>query len=110
MAEGALYLVHHSRRRRRRRCPLPLSVTENSNGGMQTLLCTLHIDQGENNCGMQYVGNSAEGTGYGCELPAMVRDWRAVWSRVPDTTDPLAPFGIATLAAGASIRDTCVVG
>lgn len=51
---------------------------------------------------MRNVGNSVEGTGYGCELPAMVRDWRAVWSSVPGTTEQLAPFGIATLAAGGS--------
>jgi hypothetical protein len=28
----------------------------------------------------------------------MVADWRAVWSATPGTTDPLAPFGVATLA------------
>ena len=36
------------------------------------------------------------------QLPAMVADWRAVWSATPGTTDPLAPFGVATLAAGGS--------
>jgi hypothetical protein len=58
--------------------------------------------QGENNCGMENVGNSAEGTGYGCELQTMVQQWRAIWSASPGTTAPLAPFGIATLAAGGS--------
>ena len=48
---------------------------------------------------MAAVGSSLDGTGYGCELPAMVADWRAVWSAIPGTTDPLAPFGVATLAA-----------
>ena len=48
------------------------------------------------------MGNSLTGSGYGCELPAMVRDWRAVWSAEAGTTDPLAPFGIATLAKGGS--------
>jgi hypothetical protein len=33
--------------------------------------------QGENNCNMDVVGSSLDGTGYGCELPAMVADWRA---------------------------------
>jgi hypothetical protein len=26
---------------------------------------------------MDVVGSSLDGTGYGCELPAMVADWRA---------------------------------
>lgn len=56
---------------------------------------------GENNCGGT-MGNSLTGSGYGCELPALVRDWRAVWSANAGTTDPLAPFGIATLAKGGS--------
>lgn len=60
------------------------------------------VEAGENNCGMKNVGNSATGAGYGCELPAMVHDWRQVWSATPGTTSPLAPFGIATLAAGGS--------
>lgn len=51
---------------------------------------------------MAQIGNSLDGTGYGCELPAMVADWRAAWSAAPGTTDPLAPFGVATLAAGGS--------
>jgi hypothetical protein len=43
------------------------------------------------------MGNSAQGTGYGCELPAMVELWRSVWRAQPD-----AVFGVATLAAGGS--------
>lgn len=58
--------------------------------------------QGENNCGGPTTGNSAQGTGYGCALPAMVASWRALFSAEAGTTDPLAPFGIATLAAGGS--------
>ena len=58
--------------------------------------------QGENNCNMDVIGNYKDGTGYGCELPAMVADWRAAFSATPGTTDPLAPFGVATLAAGGS--------
>ena len=63
---------------------------------------TAYADVGENNCGMENVGNSVDGTGYGCELPAMVASWRKIWSSTSGTTDPMAPFGIATLAAGGS--------
>ena len=51
---------------------------------------------------MMHIGNSLNKTGYGCEIAAMVSDWRSIWSAVPGTTDPLAPFGIPTLAAGTS--------
>ena len=30
----------------------------------------------------------------------MVAQWRAIWSVVPGTTDPLAPFGLVSLADG----------
>jgi sialate O-acetylesterase len=43
------------------------------------------------------MGNSKDGAGYGCELPAMVESWRKVWSAPED-----ALFGVATLAAGGS--------
>jgi hypothetical protein len=43
------------------------------------------------------MGNSKDGTGYGCALPAMVNLWRSVW-QAPRS----AIFGIATLAAGGS--------
>jgi len=43
------------------------------------------------------MGNSQDGTGYGCSLPAMVKSWRSVW-RAPEN----ALFGVATLAAGGS--------
>jgi hypothetical protein len=38
----------------------------------------------------------------GCQMPAMVNLWRKTWSKVPGTTDQLAPFGIVTLASGGS--------
>ena len=38
----------------------------------------------------------------GCQMPAMVDLWRKTWSKTPGTTDPLAPFGIVTLASGGS--------
>ena len=55
--------------------------------------------QGENN--LQFDGgNSQQGTGYAALFPQMIADWRAIWSAVPGTTDPLAPFGFVTLADG----------
>ena len=30
----------------------------------------------------------------------MVAQWRDIWSAVPGTTDPLAPFGLVSLADG----------
>lgn len=54
--------------------------------------------QGENDCG-GVMGNSAEGFGYGCVLPKLVSRYRKMWSAVPGTTNPLAPFGVVTLAA-----------
>ena len=57
--------------------------------------------QGENNCGGT-MGNSLDKVGYGCQMPAMIAAWRRYWSSTPGTTNPLAPFGIVTLAAGGS--------
>ena len=57
--------------------------------------------QGENNV-FADTGNSMEGTGYGCMLPNMIRTWRKMWSITPGTTDPLAGFGVYTLAGGTS--------
>ena len=48
------------------------------------------------------MGNSAQRIGYGCMLPTMVDLWRKSWSKVPGTTDPLAPFGVVSLASGGS--------
>lgn len=48
------------------------------------------------------MGNAAQKTGYGCEMVAMVDLWRRAWSKEAGTTDPLAPFGIVTLASGGS--------
>lgn len=56
---------------------------------------------GENNC-HGVMGNAAQKSGYGCEMVAMVDLWRRAWSKEPDTTDPVAPFGIVTLASGGS--------
>jgi hypothetical protein len=48
------------------------------------------------------MGNSAAGVGYGCQMPAMVALWRKHWSATAGTTDPMAPFGVVTLASGGS--------
>lgn len=32
----------------------------------------------------------------------MVAEWRRLWSATAGTTDPLAPFGVVSLAAGGS--------
>lgn len=48
------------------------------------------------------MGNSAGKIGYGCQLPAMVAEWRRQWSSTAGTTDPEAPFGTVSLAAGGS--------
>ena len=32
----------------------------------------------------------------------LITGWRAAWSKVPGTTDPLAPFGVVTLASSGS--------
>ena len=53
--------------------------------------------QGENNMGTVF-GNSAQKRGYACAVPAMLAEWRALFSQEPGTTDPLAPFGLVTLA------------
>jgi sialate O-acetylesterase len=42
-------------------------------------------------------GSSLGGFGYGCALPTLVALWREKWSAQPNTTDPLAPFGVVTL-------------
>ena len=56
--------------------------------------------QGENNC-YGDMGNSIDGTGYGCSLPAMINSWRYIWSGDHgEKSDRL--FGIATLASGGS--------
>ena len=61
--------------------------------------------QGEQNTQINGVsGNSAGRFGYGCELPALVRLWREMWSAVPNTTADDAPFGIVTLHPGGGMQ------
>lgn len=54
--------------------------------------CTLRRYQGENN--LPYLaGNVLDKAGYACLLPAMIQNWREMWSAEAGTTDPMAPFG-----------------
>ena len=62
------------------------------------VLTRLNPSQGENNC-HGIMGNSKASTGYGCLMPLLVRHWRRSWAAASDT-DPEAPFGLVTLAAG----------
>lgn len=57
--------------------------------------------QGENNMGGTK-GNVLAHVGYACNQQALVAGWRKIWSATPGTTDPLAPFGIVTLASSGS--------
>ena len=62
-------------------------------------------------------GSSAANVGYACLQQALVAGWRSVWSAEPGTTDPMAPFGIVTLASSGTeggpnmgaMRQACVV-
>lgn len=57
--------------------------------------------QGENNM-MDPKGNSAVNVGYSCKQRELVKGMRAIWSETAGTTDPMAPFGIVTLASSGS--------
>jgi len=57
--------------------------------------------QGENNMGA-VKGNSVAKVGYSCEQEVLIKGWRAVWSKTPNTTPEDAPFGIVTLASSGS--------
>eukprot|EP00051_Salpingoeca_urceolata_P018667 m.264243 g.264243 ORF g.264243 m.264243 type:complete len:778 (+) comp19248_c1_seq11:1238-3571(+) len=57
--------------------------------------------QGENNMG-EVKGSAIHNIGYSCEQRQLVEGWRKAWSKTPGTTDPLAPFGIVTLASSGS--------
>ena len=60
------------------------------------------LEAGEANLRTNAVsGNVLLKSGFGCELPVLVRSWRREWSAVRGTTDPLAPFGVIALATDA---------
>ena len=64
-------------------------------------LLSITIAEGENNMGGTK-GSALANIGYSCEQKALVAGWRRVWSETPGTTDPMAPFGIVTLASSGS--------
>ena len=47
-------------------------------------------------------GSALADVGYSCEQRALVSGWRKIWSKTEGTTDPMAPFGIVTLASSGS--------
>jgi hypothetical protein len=57
--------------------------------------------QGENNMHGS-PGSALSGEGYGCMMAGMVAAWREAWSVIPDTTHPVAPFGVVTIAPSGS--------
>ncbi|KAJ9456119.1 hypothetical protein DIPPA_18272 [Diplonema papillatum] len=54
--------------------------------------------QGENDMANVF-GNVAQHRGYACEVPAMIEEWRTLFS-TSGATDPNAPFGLVTIANG----------
>lgn len=54
--------------------------------------------QGEQN--ILYARGSST-SGYQCQLAALIKSWRSLFSAVPGTTQPDMPFGVVTLAGGA---------
>lgn len=55
------------------------------------------MQQGENNLAF-HTGNVLDNAGYSCMLPTMIANWRKMWSQVPGTTRPAAPFGVVMIA------------
>ncbi|KAJ9456122.1 hypothetical protein DIPPA_18274 [Diplonema papillatum] len=56
--------------------------------------------QGENDMGNVF-GNAAQNRGYACEVPAMIEEWRTLFSQSGQTS-PSAPFGLVTIANSGS--------
>eukprot|EP01084_Bolivina_argentea_P257931 434642_1 len=56
--------------------------------------------QGENDVGHYESGNVLNKTGYACIEQLMIKQWRANWSVVANTSDPDFGFGVVALAAG----------
>eukprot|EP00040_Diaphanoeca_grandis_P010747 m.55043 g.55043 ORF g.55043 m.55043 type:complete len:828 (+) comp22015_c0_seq1:144-2627(+) len=65
--------------------------------------------QGENNMG-GLKGSSLENLGYSCEQRELIRGWREVWSETPGTTDPMAPFGLVSLASSGAEGNDAAMG
>ena len=47
-------------------------------------------------------GSAINNVGYSCEMRELIKGWRASFSETPGATDPMAPFGIITLASSGS--------
>ncbi len=47
-------------------------------------------------------GRGAATSGYQCQQRALIQSWRAAFSALPGTSSPTFPFGVVTLAGGAS--------
>jgi hypothetical protein len=56
-------------------------------------------DQGEQNV---LYGRGSSTSGYQCQQAALIAAWRQAFSATPGTTAPDMPFGVVTLAGGAS--------
>ena len=52
--------------------------------------------------GLCRVSSCIDRSRYSCMQPRMVAQWREIWSAVDGTTDPLAPFGLVTIAPSGS--------
>jgi hypothetical protein len=55
-------------------------------------------------------GSSLANVGYSCAMRQLIRGWRAAWSATAGTTDPLAPFGVVTLASSGSEGSDAAMG
>jgi len=65
--------------------------------------------QGENNMG-NLKGSAIENLGYSCEQRELIRGWRSIWSETAGTTDPVAPFGVVTLASSGAEGSDAAMG
>ena len=53
-------------------------------------------------CSLAFASTNTHDHRYGCMMKRMVATWRSYWSAVPNTTRPLAPFGVVTIAPSGS--------
>lgn len=57
----------------------------------------MYATEGENNV-RNIAGSLSNKSGYACQQKSLVDSWRREFSKIPRTTNPLAPFGITQLA------------
>ena len=74
---------------------------ENVSLSLSLSLSHTHTHLGEKNMGGTK-GNSIDHVGYASNQVSLVEGWRKIFSASAGTTDPLAPFGIVTLASSGS--------